>query len=35
VSVAQFHGVEWIDADVTESRSLRTLPLPRRALGRP
>jgi hypothetical protein len=35
VSVARFHGVEWIDADVTESRSLRTLPLPRRALGRP
>ncbi len=25
-SVARFHGVEWIDAEVTESKSLRTLP---------
>jgi hypothetical protein len=24
VSVARFHGVEWIDAEVTESKSLRT-----------
>ena len=35
VSVARFHGVEWIDAEVTESRSLSTLPVPRRASGRP
>jgi hypothetical protein len=35
VSVARFHGVEWIDAEVTESKSLSTLPLPRRALGHP
>ena len=26
VSVARFHGVEWIDAEVTESKSLRTRP---------
>ncbi len=24
VSVARFHGVEWIDAEVTESKSLST-----------
>jgi hypothetical protein len=24
VSVARFHGVEWIDAEVTEARSLNT-----------
>ncbi len=30
VSVARFHGVEWIDAEVTESKSLRTLPPTRR-----
>jgi hypothetical protein len=23
VSVARFHGVEWIDAEVTEAKSLR------------
>jgi hypothetical protein len=27
VSVARFHGVEWIDAEVTESKSLSTRPL--------
>jgi hypothetical protein len=26
-SVARFHGVEWIDAEVTESKSLSTRPL--------
>jgi hypothetical protein len=31
VSVARFHGVEWIDAEVTESKSLSTSP-PRRNL---
>jgi len=30
VSVARFHGVEWIDAEVTESKSLSTRPLDRR-----
>ncbi len=34
VSVARFHGVEWIDAEVTECKSLRTRP-PRLALDRP
>jgi hypothetical protein len=24
VSVARFHGVEWIDAEVTEAKSLTT-----------
>jgi hypothetical protein len=33
VSVARFHGVEWTDAEVTESRSLRTRP-PTRPLDR-
>jgi hypothetical protein len=33
VSVARFHGVEWIDAEVTEGKSLstRTRPLDRRS----
>ncbi len=34
VSVARFHGVEWIDAEVTECRSLRTRP-PTRPFDRP
>jgi hypothetical protein len=34
MSVARFHGVEWIDAEVTEYKSLSTR-LPRRALDRP
>jgi hypothetical protein len=34
VSVAHFHGAEWIDAEVTEYKSLSTR-LPRRALDRP
>ncbi len=33
VSVARFHGAEWIDAEVTESKSLRTQP-PARPLDR-
>jgi len=31
VSVARFHGVEWIDAEVTGGKSVSTRP-PRRAL---
>jgi hypothetical protein len=34
VSVARFHGVEWIDAEVTEYKSLRTSS-PTRPLDRP
>jgi hypothetical protein len=34
VSVARFHGVEWIEAEVTEYKSLRTR-TPTRALDRP
>ena len=34
MSVARFHGVEWIDAEVTEYKSLSTRP-PSRALDRP
>jgi hypothetical protein len=34
VSVARFHGVEWIDAEVTESKSPSTRPL-RHTLDRP